>query len=253
MSIWPASRVDVVGFLPMTFGGISHVSRLNSGGGRRFNSHLGEAWARTASRPDGYSVGGSYALAIRAGGMSSWQPGPAFSGSASLTMGGLIDGTAAFSFTGSGDAGLITSLTGDGSASFSGSGDLATTASLAGDGAFSLSGDGALSIVLPMDGTGSATLAGSADLKGTLALIGSWSPFTELSPESLASAVWREVVDSGFTAAEVMRLLGAAMAGKVSGAAGTTVIFRDLGDTKDRIVATVDASGNRSAVTRDVT
>ena len=29
--------------------------------------------------------------------------------------------------------------------------------------------------------------------------------------------------------------------------------FRDLADTKDRIDATVDADGNRSAVTRDLT
>lgn len=64
---------------------------------------------------------------------------------------------------------------------------------------------------------------------------------------------WSTVIEGGFTAAHIMRLLASAMAGKVSGAAGTTVTFRDLADSKDRIVATVDASGNRTAVTRDAT
>lgn len=42
-----------------------------------------------------------------------------------------------------------------------------------------------------------------------------------------------------------------ALAGKLSGAATTTVTIRDTNDGIDRIVATVDASGNRSAVTLD--
>jgi len=42
-------------------------------------------------------------------------------------------------------------------------------------------------------------------------------------------------------------------AAKVSGASTTTFTIRDLADTKDRIVVTVDADGNRTAVTRDLT
>lgn len=50
---------------------------------------------------------------------------------------------------------------------------------------------------------------------------------------------------------EAMRLLLAAMAAKLSGADGTTVRVRDTLDSKDRIVATVDEHGNRTAVTLD--
>tara|TARA_R110000744_G_scaffold85683_13_gene167447 strand:+ start:228 stop:5822 length:5595 start_codon:yes stop_codon:yes gene_type:complete len=50
---------------------------------------------------------------------------------------------------------------------------------------------------------------------------------------------------------EVMRLLLAAAAGKLGGADGTTVSIRDQADSKDRIVATVDENGNRTAVTVD--
>jgi uncharacterized protein (DUF1786 family) len=45
----------------------------------------------------------------------------------------------------------------------------------------------------------------------------------------------------------------AALAGKASGGGTVTVKFRDHADAKDRITATVDASGNRSAVTLDGT
>lgn len=73
------------------------------------------------------------------------------------------------------------------------------------------------------------------------------------SPPADGSAVWAAVVDGSTTAAESMRLQNSAAAGKVSGAGTTTVVIRDLADSKDRINATVDSSGNRSAVTRNVT
>lgn len=66
-------------------------------------------------------------------------------------------------------------------------------------------------------------------------------------------AVWDEAVDGTTTSRESMRLQNAALAGKASGLGTTTAVFRDLADTKNRISATVDADGNRTAVTRDVT
>lgn len=61
-------------------------------------------------------------------------------------------------------------------------------------------------------------------------------------------------IETGITPRQALRLITAAEAGKLSGAATTTVTIRNASaDTKDRIVATVDASGNRSAVTLDMT
>jgi hypothetical protein len=61
-------------------------------------------------------------------------------------------------------------------------------------------------------------------------------------------------VETSLTLRQAMRLIAAASAGKLSGAATTTVTIRNAGaDTKNRIVATVDADGNRSAVTLDLT
>jgi len=58
------------------------------------------------------------------------------------------------------------------------------------------------------------------------------------------------VIEGSITVKQSLQLANAASAGKASGMATTTATLRDLGDTKDRIVATVDSDGNRSAVTR---
>jgi hypothetical protein len=65
----------------------------------------------------------------------------------------------------------------------------------------------------------------------------------------IANAVAALVIDSGMTLQNALKLILAAEAGKVSGADGTTITIRDTSDTYNRIVATVDQYGNRSALT----
>jgi hypothetical protein len=60
-------------------------------------------------------------------------------------------------------------------------------------------------------------------------------------------------VETSWTPRQSLRILLSALAAKLSGAATATVAIRDVGDTKDRITATVDADGNRSAVTYNKT
>jgi hypothetical protein len=60
-------------------------------------------------------------------------------------------------------------------------------------------------------------------------------------------------IETSLTVREGLRLIVAALAGKVSGAATTTVTIRNYGDDKNRITATVDAYGNRSSITTDLT
>lgn len=66
-------------------------------------------------------------------------------------------------------------------------------------------------------------------------------------------AVHDEVVEGSTTLRQMLRGFAAVLMGKASGLATTTAVYRDIGDTKDRISATVDADGNRSAITRDLT
>lgn len=58
-------------------------------------------------------------------------------------------------------------------------------------------------------------------------------------------------VETSWTVRQAMRIILAALGGKLAGAATTAVTVRDMADTKNRISATVDASGNRTAVTLD--
>lgn len=60
-----------------------------------------------------------------------------------------------------------------------------------------------------------------------------------------------QIIEGTRTMQETLRIILAATAGKVSGAGTSTVTIRDTDDTKDRIVATVDTDGNRSAVVLD--
>jgi len=62
-----------------------------------------------------------------------------------------------------------------------------------------------------------------------------------------------EVVEGSTTLRESIRLANAANGAKTDGAATTTFHTRDLADSKNRVTATVDADGNRTAVTRDLT
>jgi hypothetical protein len=68
---------------------------------------------------------------------------------------------------------------------------------------------------------------------------------------TFGAAVWDYVLEGSYTAKQLFRLCTAALVGKVAGAATTNVTIRDTADSKNRIDATVDAYGNRTAVTLD--
>lgn len=71
------------------------------------------------------------------------------------------------------------------------------------------------------------------------------------SAATVAAAVWAYVVEGSNTALQYLRRTAAVAFGKGSGLATTTAVYRNPQDTKDRVTATVDADGNRSAVTYD--
>ena len=71
---------------------------------------------------------------------------------------------------------------------------------------------------------------------------------------STANIVAQEVDNDGtsITLAGAFKLILAVLAGKSSGGGTATIVFRDIADSKNRISATVDLDGNRTAVgTRD--
>lgn len=60
-------------------------------------------------------------------------------------------------------------------------------------------------------------------------------------------------IETGWTLRQVMRILASVLGGKLSGAGTATETFRSITDGKDRVTATVDSSGNRTAITTDAT
>lgn len=66
-------------------------------------------------------------------------------------------------------------------------------------------------------------------------------------------AVLDEVVEGTTTLRQMQRGFASALLAKAAGLDTTSATFRDLADLKNRITATVDASGNRTAVTLDLT
>jgi hypothetical protein len=71
--------------------------------------------------------------------------------------------------------------------------------------------------------------------------------------DALVAAAWQtaDQIEIGFTAQEAMRLILSAAAAKL-GIVGSVVKIRDVNDTKDRITATTDSIGQRTAVTTNV-
>lgn len=105
--------------------------------------------------------------------------------------------------------------------------------------------------ILPLDDdsplrTGTATLT----LTGTLVpyAIGSMSGTTEeagLTPNGISNAVWGKVIESGFSADQIMRLLASFAAGSATGLEGANPQFTGLDGVTLRIDGTY-AAGTRT-------
>ena len=78
-------------------------------------------------------------------------------------------------------------------------------------------------------------------------------PTAATNATAAAHAIWATALDGSVTAVQTMRLVNAAHAGKTTGMDTGTIVVRDINDSKNRISATADASGNRSAVSTDLT
>lgn len=74
----------------------------------------------------------------------------------------------------------------------------------------------------------------------------------EIDATSLAN-IWAVQVDGTVTAAQSLRLANSANGGILGGATTTVINIRDLANSKNRILASGDAQGNRLAVTLDLT
>jgi hypothetical protein len=152
----------------------------------------------------------------------------------------------------------VASLTGSGTVSAA---DLegfgAVLAAVSGSGTLAgstLTGVGELDADLVVTGTGLTTAnvgqsvwAAIASANNTAGTMGE-----KLNDAGSASNPWTEVIESGYTAAEILRLLAAVAQGDATGLEGAAPVFKSIDGSKNRIEATYTA-GTRTVTDRDAT
>lgn len=224
----------------------------------RFAGDQGEGMPRFSAIPNGYVHPYSWAMAQTSGGLASYRQ---LSASISKTQAELALGinieaglSASMSTT---DAVLALIVALEASLSASGSVThaqlaiiLLLEANLSASGSFT---DAQLGNILNLAAALSATGTLTNSITNLVNLSADIGGAEALSAQGLATALLdANDIETNFSLRESIRLMLSALAGKVSGAPGTTITIRDINDTVDRIVATVDADGNRTAVTKDV-
>lgn len=183
----------------------------------------------------------------------------ALQGSGDITLAnlsGAMEMTAAL--TGQGIVTAVMFMVAAITASLDGAGDLSgdlygrldAIASLTGQGDLVGAMTGLASLSATLDGMGDIVIADMPSVGSLTANITSTG--SVLTTANIAPAVWDALCEAGITNKEALRVILAALAGKLAGAPGTTIIIRDTNDTKDRITAGVDANGNRTSIALDV-
>lgn len=94
-----------------------------------------------------------------------------------------------------------------------------------------------------------ATTTTNTDMRGT----DSANTTTPPTTGQITAAILAAAYEGSTTVQDFLRLVSSAQFAKLAGAGTTTVTIRDIADTKARITATVDADGNRTAITTDTT
>ena len=219
MALWPNGRYMTrstykgLGTAP---GGGAYIKGL----GDRMNRFVGETFARTSSTPDGYGAKG-YVPAIRAGSMSTRQSVASAEFTGNALAGGPMtaDPTTVCTITGdNNNVSLIVSMAGTSAvATLTGNNlQLKLTIGLSGTAEWTLTGTSSLSMVVPIEGAGNVfSFSGTSDLRGLLSMSGEWTPFTELSPEGLAAAVWNSLLANYNTDGSAGKALSTAGSGGV--------------------------------------
>lgn len=199
----------------------------SSNNGDRFNRGAG-VFVPTASAPDGYGLSGLIPPRV-AGSMSALARVATMTGAGALLQGAPMAGGGSLGFAASSGAlSLVASLAGSGSITMAGAAALSGVVQMAGSGSMSLSGVGGLSMIVPLAGNGAWSLSGSGDMRMRLSMTGSWTPFTALSPEGLAAAVWAAQASANNAAGTMGSKLNTSSTGGVDVAAVADAVWNKV-------------------------
>jgi hypothetical protein len=245
----------------------------------RRNMLLGEGIAnKQASVPSGKRHPNVWLMPKESGSISSYKrTNMRIDGTASAEMGFPRSGSTTITIDGTASGGLIVGATGTATISINGTAAIVASLNATGTATITIDGNAALGAIASVTGETTLTVNGHSAIMGLGYLTGTTIETGELTPAGIASAVWSaiaadndasgtmgeklngagsagnpwtEVIESGLTAAEVMRILAAAMTG-TSQKTGSTIVFKGLDGTTDRITGSFDADGNRTGVIVD--
>lgn len=233
--------------------------RSNWGKSERRNLYFG--WGginKTASVPNGYS--GSYAvvMAPKTGGMASYTLTSLTLAKADaiLAAGKNLDASVVLSLVvTNAQLDQVVPLSATGTTTLTVSNlEMAAAVLAEGTGTLTLTVSSALlGGIFDVGASGTLTLSPNVTMTALAHLEAEAGGATPLSPEGLSAQLLdAEDVEAGFTVREALRLILSSVGGKLSGAGSATITIRNVTDTANRIIATVDSNGNRETVTYDV-
>jgi len=219
MALWPNNRRDIFGAFPMYSDGYSEFLKASQLAWRDISYFGNNVIEETSSIPEGAAQSPScIVLPVIAGGMASANNASDISmtGAGNLLSGAPIDGAATFSITGNNsNLSLIVGMGGNATFTLTApDAILSLTIGIEGDATWSITAANAnLGLIVPFGGDATFTLTGTANLKGICSLAGNITPYTELSPENLAAAVWNALASAYETAGTMGALLNTAGSG----------------------------------------
>lgn len=230
-------------------GGLAGQLRVNYTNSERYNQSNGDGITnKLAGHGYGYLHPGSWLMPYKPGAMSSRNRAkitftvPDANGAAGVNAVG--SGTITFSVAGSGQA--VASLAGSTSFTFSSSGSLNAPFNMVGSSTVVFTTAGTIQGIASISGNTSFAFSSSL-VTGAIAHLTAVPIETALTADQIASAVWATVIEGSVTATEMMRLNHAVLAGKTD-ITGTTVTFRDIADTKNRLTVTMSGSERASVI-----
>lgn len=208
-----------------------------------------------AGVPSGYTNKYTWVMPQSPGGIKSFREAEGeATATLSLAAGKNATGAAAGVATASATGQLVVSGAGSAAGAAAVSGNVQAALGGAGTSAGAATASGSIQALAWATGAAAGVATTAAVRYATGELAGSIAPAVTLDAANFSTYLLdEEDVETGLTLRQALRVIAAATAGKVSGGGTSTITIRNaVADGADRIVATVDSNGNRSAITYDL-
>lgn len=231
-------------------GGAISGMRSNFSKTDRYNVFVGDAVSTTLfSLEWGQLHPVSWLLPLNAGAVSSYNESPIVFTAAPVPGSAGINGVAntSITFSSSSIAIAVAAMVANADITFSSTANIKAVIDAIAAGNITFSSSAIAGATASLTASGTATFSSSVT-SFAIAYMQTTPISVTLTANAISQAVWDSfVIESGLSAAEMLRLIAAVQFNK-SDIAGTTVTFRNIADTKNRITATMTGSERTTVV-----